>query len=125
MHPSSSTPKSRIRLDNNKPVLKRVQDLLKTTNLLRSAQLFIDFAAKKSCKSLSINTVQVLIIPTCIVTWVGHITMLFLSLFNKNKHLFLISKSLSLAHSSSYCIATLILSIDLHIHYCKYSESIQ
>jgi|GEM_PF-6352804 len=124
MHPSSNTPKSRIKLDNNKPVLKRVQDLLKTTNLLRSAHVFIDSACQKSCKTLSTNTVQVLIIPTYILPWVGHITMLFLSLFNKNKQHFLIPKSLSLAHSSSYVTAALILSLYLPIHYCNYQESI-
>jgi hypothetical protein len=102
MHPSSHTPKSRILLGNNKPVLKRFQDLLKTPNLLKLAQFFIDSVDEKSCKTLVINTVQVLIIPACLLKWLCHITMLFLSLFNKNKQHFLIFKSLALTHPNSY-----------------------
>jgi hypothetical protein len=102
MHPSYLIPKSRIRLGNNKPVLKRFQDLLKTPNLLKLAQFFIDSIDEKSLKTFLITTVQVLIIPACILKWLRHITMLFLSLFNKNKQHFLISKNLALAHSNSY-----------------------
>ncbi len=76
-------------------------------NLLNLSRFFIEILSLKTSKPVGVRAFQVLHCSTSLSTWLGHITVIFLGLINKSKAYFLIPKSLSIAHSSSYFIAAL------------------
>ena len=86
----------------NKADSAPTQLLLYSVTLLKLSGSFISFRRSKSIKSRFLTAIQLFIRPTALATWLRHITMLFLSFFNKSKAHFLMPKNLSLAHSSSY-----------------------
>jgi hypothetical protein len=86
----------------NKADSASTQLLLYSATLLKLSRSFISFRRSKSTKSRFLAAMQLFIRPTALATWVSHVTMLFLSFFNKSKAHFLMPKNLSLAHSSSY-----------------------
>jgi len=108
--------KTQIELDNNKPELELLQDLLKSTNLLIFAYVFITPVSNKISGSISRFRFQLLLRPLYSLTWLGDVAVLFLGLINKYLVELLISKTLSLAHSSSYCVPALTLSLFLYFY---------
>ncbi len=86
----------------NKPDVERVQDLLRASDLLIFAYLIIDLISKKGFETPTKTTLKLLLRLTYLSEWLCHVSVIIICLFNKNMTHFLIPKTLSLAHSSSY-----------------------
>ncbi|MBW4472588.1 MAG: hypothetical protein KME45_19780 [Stenomitos rutilans HA7619-LM2] len=89
----------------NKAESAPAQLLLHSAALLKLSGFFINLSNPKSIKSRFLTAFQLFIRPTALTTWIGHVTMLFLSFFNKRKAHFLIPVMLAVAYSSPYLIA--------------------